>query len=278
MLPAGWEISKTLEQYIEYPSTLGTIRTEYPEETSTGVWQGTSNQSSNAIIDIPDATDEFQIVVAYQFDNDLSSKNEGLYTDVNIGRVQADFFANSGIYIDAKCEIQLFDTNSLINTINSSNGTGILLNGSSVQLTAEIDTSNNEVDVSTTPVVAGEDYRSIPINKLITGIPYGTGAYSDFTSAPTVSSGSLTIDVERSGYTSHDTGKTDGNGDPIYVNGYTYSFDVSLNGGTPLSYTVVNGTGGGVMTDEPNDNIYLQSHWGSGVIFSSATISDTSGS
>jgi hypothetical protein len=278
VLPAGWEISKTLEQYIEYPSTLGTIRTEYPEETSTGVWQGTSNQSSNAIIDIPDATDEFQIVVAYQFDNDLSSKNEGLYTDVNIGRVQADFFANSGIYIDAKCEIQLFDTNSLINTINSSNGTGILLNGSSVQLTAEIDTSNNEVDVSTTPVVAGEDYRSIPINKLITGIPYGTGAYSDFTSAPTVSSGSLTIDVERSGYTSHDTGKTDGNGDPIYVNGYTYSFDVSLNGGTPLSYTVVNGTGGGVMTDEPNDNIYLQSHWGSGVIFSSATISDTSGS
>jgi hypothetical protein len=73
-LEAGWYIEKSLGEIIN--GQTGSIRTEYPQETDTGRWEGTGSQNSNAWLDLAElcgtATwqpgDTVRIEVTYEFE------------------------------------------------------------------------------------------------------------------------------------------------------------------------------------------------------------------
>jgi hypothetical protein len=147
-LPEGWYIEKSLEELIKPESEesgIGYIRTAYPEKVTPDPsqpevfrWEGTPNQNSTAKSTVA-VGDSFRITVSYAFVEGPNDK--GNYVDAHdpdwpVGRIAPSFFGNSGIYIDNKCEIQIYDTAALVDAID--NGRGAVIAGLTRTVTAEI--------------------------------------------------------------------------------------------------------------------------------------------
>jgi hypothetical protein len=259
-----WFIEKSLCEIIN--GNVGSIHTPYPKETAEDVWEG-DNTRGDATLDLIEhlgvtSGDPFhiEIEVSYQFDGSMPHSMNN-YVDASNGQIKPGFFANSGVYIDNKCEIQIYDTDSLLDAMD--NGRNVIIDGDQVSVTGEMCDESGDYDPygnyvhlvtsasGTKPVEA--------VNSLITGIAYGQGNYDDYgyddpnewLNAAPMGSGSLTIDVER---------RTDG------------KYDITIG---DYSYTALAGTGSGVGRTA-DDKIHLQAHWGSGVIFTAVTVTTVS--
>ncbi|NMC35039.1 MAG: hypothetical protein GYA36_21670 [Veillonellaceae bacterium] len=262
-LAEGWYISNTLCEIKN--GSIGYIRTEYPELTG-GSWQGTLDQCSNATFDLAalcgtetwDANTTVRIELSYEFEQSPNITT-GQYVDTTNAKYKEGFFANSGIKIENRAEIQIFDTASLLQAMSA--GHQAIIEGTSVTISAD---SANDVETTQQVLLAhtgstSGDWLPEYVNALITGIPYrGVIEVKDadnpdrpfdtflgwLNGAPQGSQ-VVTIDVFREA-------------------DEEFTFTVTIDGHTRI-YRNIPGTG----TTDPG-MLYIQSHWGSGVKFTSA--------
>jgi hypothetical protein len=135
--------------------------------------------------------------------------------------------------------------------------------------TAEIAEPNVTI---TGPVIEGKQLRTDPINTLVTGIPYGHADVPNtehtLRNAP-MGNGSMIIDVVRS----NPQTVVDGGGNSHTV--YNYALAISVDGDPFVEYVVEKGTGSGASDNvHATGSVHVQSHWGSGVRFTSITVVD----
>jgi len=259
-LAEGWYHSSSLCQILN--GTKGYIRTEYPQETATGRWQGTSAQNSNAELNLAKLCDTenwdddttVRIEVAYEFEQSPHITT-GQYVDTNYAKCKEGFFHNGGVKIENRSEIQIYDTASLLAAIN--NGHQGIINGNSVTISADPANDINQtakVLLQHTGSAAG-DWLAENVNALITGIPYELepapqNPMAALNNAPT-GAHTMTIDVYRQS----------GN--------KKYNFTVKIDNGAPTTYSDI--IRGKDSETKPN-LLYLQSHWGSGIKITSAKV------
>lgn len=183
----------------------------------------------------------------------------GDFVDTNLpNRWQASFFHNSGVKIENRAEIQIFDTAQLLDAIGGSQET---IDGATENVIGDPNEINAAGQDPTTKVTldhGGADWTTTEadqINSLISGMPYAYASL-DYNANETNmqrldraprGAQAMTIDVFR---------ESDGE----------YTFKVTIDGHT-RTYTDVIRPG----TTSPGV-LYLQSHWGSGVKFTSATV------
>ncbi|MCC7084864.1 MAG: hypothetical protein IT427_07645, partial [Pirellulales bacterium] len=282
VLPEGWFISKSLTDIIVEKraggSNFGYIRTEYPQESQTtaGRWEGTPNQNSDATLDLYALAgmgsegwtgETVRIEVTYEFEQSPNITT-GDYVDVQHptkpNLYKEGFFHNSGIKIENMAEIQIYDTAALLDSING---------GSSETIDGAVETVNLDAghNVNTPGTVnldhGGADWEAEQVSALISGIPYNTNnehlnmgvgeTYAGqtfmqrLTNAPQGGQ-TMIIEVTR--------GTTPGG---------PYTLTVTIDGHTD---TFANVQRGDLNKMDPG-KLYLQSHWGSGVKFTSAEVS-----
>ncbi|MGL6195705.1 MAG: hypothetical protein ACRC2T_12890 [Thermoguttaceae bacterium] len=165
------------------------------------------------------------------------------------------FFGNSGVKIFGVLEIQIFDTRALIDGLNLTSND--IAYGSVNNKTLY---GNNGIPDRT--------YIGDNVNALISGIPYGTTnktSYDDLVAAKNIQQLTNNMKIE------------------FYPNSQQqgeYSLKITLNGTVTFDSTVTHGTTKVneeyvLLSSIANNkkNIYLQSHWGSGVTFSNITFS-----
>ena len=262
-LADDWFISSSLCNIIN--GTIGYIRTEYPEKISPDRWEGTGNQNSYAELDLAKLCGTanwengatVRIELTYEFEQSPNI-TVGDFVDTNLeNRWQASFFHNSGVKIENRAEIQIFDTAALLDAIDGSQET---LDGNVVTMVGDENEINTQGYVKLhygnpavySTVVHPSDY----VKCLISGIPYNfinqlpdeMDDYMEWLQSAPMGGQTMTIDVFR---------ESDGE----------YTFVVTIGEGTPKRYENVPASG----TATPG-KLYLQSHWGSGVKFTSAKV------
>ena len=257
-LAPGWYIQKSLGQIIN--GSIGYIRTEYPEETETGQWEGTGNQNSNATLDLAElcGTEEWEdavtvrIEVTYAFEQSPNI-TVGQFVDTTYSKYKEGFFHNSGVKIENCAEIQIYDTASLLDAID--NGHDGIIEGNSVTISHDPgnDIETGEVLLRHTGSQSG-DWLAESVNALITGIPYAATpkpsgiTYREWLDSAPTGGHTMIIDVSR------------GDDDK-------YDFSVKIDEDDPIEYSDISPSG----TPDPG-MLYLQSHWGGGVTFTSAKV------
>ncbi len=255
-LQPGWFIEKPLVEIIN--GNYGYIRTEYPAEVDTGVWKG--KRDSNAELDLLKVAgvdssgwdgSPIQIEVSYEFEQSPNIA-QGNYVDTTNSYHGAGFFANSGVKIENRAEIQIFDTDSLLDAIAGSEET---VDGATENVTG------NEAGINSSGLVVLQhdppnDWASnspTAVRNLISGRPYehpivlGGGADTYMKRLQDAPKDAQTMVIEVSRGT-----------EP----GGPYDFTITING--------VNTTFSGIQRGSATENFHkvlLQSHWGSGVKF-----------
>jgi len=261
-LDVGWYIEKSLGQIIN--GDTGYIRTEYPEETASGRWEGTPDQNSNAQLDLAELcgtqtweeNETVRIELTYEFEQSPNI-TVGQFVDTTYSKYKEGFFHNSGVKIENRAEIQIYDTASLLDAID--NGHQGLLEGNNVTIS---DDPNNDIELTKQVLLqhtgsASGDWMAENVNALISGIPYQGvdevedpqiyGTYMAWLQSAPTGGQTMIIDAFR---------ESDGE----------YTLVVTIDGHT-RTYGNIPGSG---STD--SGMLYLQSHWGSGVTFTSAKV------
>jgi hypothetical protein len=202
-----------------------------------------------------------RIEVIYEFEQSPNI-TAGQFVDTNHGnRWQPGFFHNSGVKIENLAEIQIYDTASLLDALDLDaivvDGHEGIIDGSTVTIShdpANDIEAEGKVLLQHTGSQTG-DWHEEHVNQLISGIPYGVTrkpagitTYTEWLKGAPMGGQTMTIDVSK-----------DANGE--------YDFSVTINGhSSDVEYHVVgSGTSDAGM-------LYLQSHWGSGVRFTSAKV------
>jgi hypothetical protein len=202
------------------------------------------------------STDEtVEITLEYQFEQSPNITTGQWVDTAHPNRYQPGFFHNSGIKIENRAEIQIFDTESLLDAI--SNGHAAIIDGVTKTIVAGdplIDV-NGELTLDHEGVAAGA-WRRESVNGLINGIPYryGPNTLAALSSAQPVDSdrkGTLVVEI---------TKRSIGGG------GVVDQYDVKING---QAYVI---KGLSAVDEARTDQLILQSHWGSGVKFLSAVV------
>ena len=257
-LPEGWFVSSSLCNIIN--GTTGYIRTEYPEETSAGRWEGTTNQNSYAELDLAtvcggswnnNVTVRIEITYAFEQSPNIAV---GDFVDTNLaGRYQASFFHNSGIKIENRSEIQIFDTASLLDAIDGSQETidgvtaSVIGDASDINARGVVQLDHGGTAWTTT--------EADKVESLISGTPYAVDTrmdgetYMERLQRAPQGGQTMTIDVFR---------ENDGE----------YTFTITINGSTKTYNNIVRGKPEDVISNK----LMMQSHWGSGVKFTSAKV------
>jgi hypothetical protein len=120
----GWWIENSLAKIIN--GDTGSIRTKFPtekppanaSEPSTDIWRG-DGQYEDTYIPIPrdvngDFLNSFTVRVSYEFQDAPNGRSINHFVDTTHDYLKPGFFCNSGIKIDEKTEVQIFDSASLL--------------------------------------------------------------------------------------------------------------------------------------------------------------------
>ena len=277
MLAEGWYIEKSLEELINSgPGQQGDIRTHYPS------WHENVERS---LPDPPGGTIQFDALLGtlhehqdaksttkfdgigeggflHGFDMTLHFEFDGpSFVDVDHSTSPSpNFFRNSGVYCFNKYEIQIFDTNAILDALVDPNDPDqhflpVEFAGDQVLVGGILDAEGDvKLHHHYGPNDLQWDWESQPADGLITGIPYKQREdlrnYLGLTTG-----GSWLI--------------------PGITNVMQISFTPDPGGGDPYIFVVLNGvfTHGGTVpvtgrhSQDPTKLIHLQSHWGSGVKF-----------
>ncbi|MEA1950807.1 MAG: hypothetical protein U9N87_05450, partial [Planctomycetota bacterium] len=201
-----------------------------------------------------------RIEIAYTFDQSPNITT-GDFVDTNLAnRWQASFFHNSGVKIENLAEIQIFDTAALLDAIDGSqeklDGNVITMEGDENEINAQ---GYVKLHYDTPPVYSTLRDPTDYVKCLISGIPYNGDdkvadetydTYMDWLESAPTGGRTMIIDVTK-----------DENDD--------YDFTVTVvNHSSNVQYHV-EGSG----TSDPG-MLSLQSHWGSGVKFTSAKVKE----
>ncbi|MDR1480887.1 MAG: hypothetical protein LBJ00_18335, partial [Planctomycetaceae bacterium] len=177
---------------------------------------------------------------------DHTNQNE---QDDKADRLQMDFCGNSGVKIYGVYEIQIFDTEALVD--------GMLINAA----------GKVENGLITDQTIGGRKYKGTAVNKVISGIPYGKSdktTYNDLIAAKNtqLATNHMRIDFKKNANASFHI--------RVFMNNAVVHFfeDMNVQYGTGDSGSKIE------LATLPTEKkkIYLQSHWGSGVTFSNITI------
>jgi len=273
-LPKAWSISVSLEDIIcSYGTNVGTIRTQYPYEKPipesdppATKWEGQySSGESYAVMDLTKLLDgnawqdgeTIEVDLSWSYDEAPLGRTLSMYTDsTHTDRAQPDFFNNSGVKFEQRAEVQIFNTAALRAVLNDDDpdlpdGTQVIIDGHTHQPWGHVDedpaSPENGHVVMRSQRVDGEGgvlpWRTIPVNQLITGLyKAGPSTEAALNSAPTATY--MTIEATKAGG--------------------AFDFKIVVGSGPEQSYS-------GILhkpdeTSNPNE-ITLQSHWGSGVVF-----------
>ncbi|MBN2021489.1 MAG: hypothetical protein JW809_01730 [Pirellulales bacterium] len=253
-LADGWFMSGSLCDIIN--GAIGFIRTEYPKKIADGKWQGAAEHASDAKLDLAklcggtwedNVTVRIEVVFSYEQSPNISV---GQYVDTTHPFNKEGFFHNSGVKIENLSEIQIYDTASLLDAID--NGHQGMIEGSSVTIS---DDPNHDIDQTGTVLLrhtgsGPNDWVAEKVSALISGIPYEwpgcTNKLADLRAAPKGGQ-AMTILVFR---------------EPDDE----YTFTVTIDG-QQKTYTNIKR---GAAIDP--GMLYLQSHWGSGVKFTTLKV------
>lgn len=200
----------------------------------------------------------FEMTIYFQFDGD-EFVDTVHHTSPNVS-----FFQNSGVYVYDAYEIQIFNTQALINVIQDHSDQHEHIYPATVDNTVVrpdgyVDTDEKIKLHHHTSNNTVKTWEPDKVNHCVTGIPYKTDtSYSDYNDlnygASRLASGTNKLFI--------DCTPDPNGGDPF--------FDVELND-TGMFYGTTLSTGSGSQ-DGPDEQIHLQSHWGSGVKFTDVEI------
>ena len=226
-VPAGWRISHTREEQVlgQVFGNEGVIQTPYPKQQADGDWEAEA-EGPDASIAIPKSStggqsENYTITVDYEFASDgleesdgQSRVNQDCFADTTHSVPRVGFFANSGIKIERKCEIQIYDTHSLVTALTQ--GNDVWVDGQEVTVSRDpdyhsvdpnsllkygVDGATGEVHVQDDSTPNGREWAPVDyVNKLVTGIPYGVGEFTEFSYLNTPGDSLLTVDVQCSYY------------------------------------------------------------------------------
>jgi hypothetical protein len=306
--PRGWVFNKP-EYSLRTPLPLyvpienGLIVSSNQDQCLVGKIGSTSTSAANDPISHLNYTNAFTINTTYRFDNYTPATGEYVVPVVS-GAAQAkhpcpSFFRNSGVYIYGKYEVQLFDTRSINKLLGQGITNGALFNElktrtNTDRIAAELKNADPDTHAisginkkrieiwefentirlkewstngSSTTNGTFKRYPDYAVDRNINGIPYGrdkspraSGDTSDYSIPNTAvalgEENTLTIET---------------------INPTNNSIGLKISGsvantweGNLTSQTGSNGE------QQVHGKIYLQSHWGSGVIFKSITINNNS--
>jgi len=245
-LGEAWYIDKALVEYITAPGEQGSIRTLYPEVPGTPPvalnGEGPDSYSTEAY------PDGFTLTCKFEYDSgyvQADTNGSGAYDAGDAHKLS--FFANSGIKIWGIYEIAIFDSAQLFGLPNFVVG-------------------------STSKLASADGYApDEEINRLMTGVPYGSPDYANMTNyqkavadgASNLYLATLQNNANRfaGGGTLTITFKPNGGG------GYEVKTYAGSEGPENLVYSNSN-----VTVSSGDKRIRVQSHWDSGVKFTELTI------
>jgi len=281
VLGDGWWIENSLFEIIN--GNVGSIRTRFPEQQDSGYWQGTG-QYEDTYIPIPkdgdgDFLNSFTINVSYEFENAPDGRSINNFVDTTHDYLKPGFFCNSGLKIDGKTEVQIFDSASLFAAVDdplTSGDPGVQVLSDDVppapnnRIWARY--AENGHDVHLAKSEGGSrpaGWAAENFSALINGAAYGVPRAKDENNVTLIMdekeefeaasvAGSMTIHVLR-----HDVDR--GN------NSALYDLEVIV-GARTYKYADLPGTGNSGPGAAVSDTIVLQSHWGSGVKFTAFRI------
>ncbi len=274
VLPARWYRSSSLVNMIKPKgASPGFIRAPYPKEVG-GSWVGTGEISvpdAWAWLDLAElyggsvwpADVPVQIVLSYEYEQSPNIA-QGEYVDATptVRRYRPGFFHNSGVILERRAEIQIYDTQHLLEAFHQS-GHAAVIEGNAVtvethKLHETGDNHEGELELKHNGVVW--EHRE-HVHGLIIGLPYGLWGthYQELRGGQTFRK--LLDDAPKGDQTMTIT---------VHRNAdRTYDFTVKLGTDPEKSYP------GWVRHGAPADldhKLYLQSHWGGGVKFTSAKV------
>ena len=275
-LADGWSISKCLCEIINGDDS--DIRTHYPRAKTDTMLGGTpediytapmgENHGQHPAISTETYENGFVMNVTFEFDGPeyMEAWERYVYSAGN-NRESASFFRNSGVYVYDHYEVQIFDTDALLKTLDAADFTTyyVDVDGASRGIRGDVDSGDvwlyHELNQDQTPKYWD---RPEPVNSCITGIPYKQGNYTTLAQLRTA--------AERINATGSNTMIIDVTPDDPDLLEAGITLDVTLNGFGMPSIVLTSKTGNGLYDDVADKFIHLQSHWGSGVKFTSATI------
>lgn len=275
-LEDAWWIEKSLEDYITNPADQGTAATVHPDANNgTACTTGASESPTNGDY-YTDFSGGFTMEFDYYFD---TSRGDGIYGWVQAiaggtPRNKLSFIGNSGVKFGG-VEAAIFDVKSMVDRVGGLSKfqqTEPYQNGVKYGTN---DLSNTEVDVRIQYDSDGDgdidandgNYEIEHLSQLMAGIEYDETDYGtiyDFTkgnpSTPYTWQHFYAALVENYNRTNSSM-KID-----VTQNGSLYTLAIFLDGSTTASYEK-----SGITLSSLN-TLYLQSHWGSGVVFSDLNI------
>lgn len=250
-LSDGWFISVPLVSIIN--GTNGYVRTEHPKSTANG-WEGDGIHNTPASLDLAKLVggtswdgSEVLVEVTYEFPGNPNIST-GKYTDITKANTyKPGLFANSGVFVaesTGKMEIQIFDTKALLDVIATD--TPQTVDGATPTVSGTL-AANGDVQLSDP---TNGNWTVENANALITGIPYahGVGSAAALNAAP---QGGKTMELRIS--------RASG----------VYTVKVTIDG---VQKTYTTGKTSSNNEGASADTLNLQSHWGSGVKFTSAKV------
>jgi hypothetical protein len=292
-LSDGWWIEKSLEQLINQRETHGSIRTHYPQVKTDKAFgtiytaaMGQTSHGNEPATTTKEYASGFTMTVTFEFDGPeyVETYQRYVYNETGDKAETASFFRNSGIYIYDAYEVQIYDTDAVLKALHADDFTdysvrvdgdaprfirGNVVDGN-VRLYHEVD--NEEPKYWYHHKKEGSQwvfkYSQEPVNGCISGVPYKQSSYAtlaDLEAAATWINGSGTNTMV---IVAEPVNPTDPSAGIL--------LSVTLNNQLTWKWEengIVSETGAGA---HPGADwlVYLQSHWGSGVIFTSATIEE----
>ena len=279
----GWYIEKSLEELIESPGEHGFIRTHYPvlmvdetlesnpddpAEAEYYVGRMGFDHGSQPAISTKEYANGFTMNLTFEFDGPEYVEAFWRYVySVGKNDESPSFFRNSGVYVYDHYEIQIYDTDALLKALDSPDFAtySVDVDGANRGIRADINSGQvnlyHELNQDQTPKYwDGKE----PVNGCISGIPYKQGGDTTLAQLQTAAER-----IDATGTNTMTINVTPDNPKNL-AQGVTML--VSLNGHQTFSEHLNSKTGDGLYKDKADTFVHLQSHWGSGVKFVSATI------
>jgi hypothetical protein len=264
-LGEAWEIDKSLRQIINGHDS--DIRTRYPEKQSSDAWQGTDDYKTTTI-DLPSG--DFTVTVEYAFQEAPLGRTINNFADTTHDYIKPGFHTNSGIFI-GQTEIQIFNSAALASLLDAGDSGGsVVLDGDP---SATIYAYNNDTTkkVWLTESVGGpppsDSKLSESYSALVNAIVYNKDGSTD---VQYKAYDSNNVEVPLNTLNAVKNARMGGQiAIVVRPNAPVYKLEVTCSGVT-YRYKALPAT----STSADANKITLQSHWGSGVVFTNVSITE----
>ena len=263
----AWEINKSLCEIINGDDS--DIRTRYPEKRDAGwcnVWEGTGDYKTTKA-DLPSG--DFTVTVNYAFQEAPDGRTINSFADTTKDYIKPGFHINSGICI-GNTEIQIFNSAALASLLDAEDtgGTVVLDGNSSARIYAYDDESTKKVWL--TQSVGGPPPSDPDLSEsysgLVNAILYNKSGRTD---ADFIAYDSNDNEVDLNTFSAVTNARMGGTITIVVRPDDEYKLAITCSDVT-YRYKALPPT----STQADANKITLQSHWGSGVVFTNVSITE----